>query len=82
MEVKFIKMERIVLEVDDAAARKWRKSSTEIKKRLEKSFEKQIEIVSQIDKEAWFEELLTKARAEAARNGLTEEILQQLLNEK
>ncbi|WP_143075817.1 hypothetical protein [Parafilimonas terrae] len=75
-------MERIVLEVDDAAARKWRKSSTEIKKRLEKSFEKQIEIVSQIDKEAWFEELLTKARAEAARNGLTEEILQQLLNEK
>ncbi|MFT4152874.1 hypothetical protein [Parafilimonas sp.] len=75
-------MERIVLEVDDAAAKKWRKSSNEIKRRLEKNFEKQIEIVSQIDKEARFEELLTKAREEAARNGLTEEILQQLLNEK
>ena len=49
---------------------------------VEKSFQKQIEIVSQSDKEAQFEELLNKAREEAAKNGLTEEILQQLLNEK
>lgn len=75
-------MERIILEIDDAAAKKWRKSSAEIKRRLQKSFEKQIEIISQSDKEERFEELLDKAREEAARNGLTEEILQQLLNEK
>jgi len=75
-------MERIVIEVDEATAKKWRKASPEIKNRLEKSFEKQIEIVSQSDKEAQFEELLKKARKEAAKNGLTEEILQQLLNEE
>jgi len=75
-------MERIVIEVDDATAKKWRKASPAIKNRLEKSFEKQIEIVSQSDKEAQFEELLKKAREEAAKNGLTEEILQQLLNEE
>ena len=75
-------MERIILEVDDAVAKKWRRSSDEIRRRLEKSFEKQIEIVSQSEKEARFEKLLTKAREEAAGNGLTEEILQQLLNEK
>ncbi len=75
-------MERIVLEVDEATAKKWRKASPKIKNRLEKSFEKQIEIVSQSDKETQFEELLKKAREEAAKNGLTEEILQQLLNEE
>ena len=75
-------MERIVIEVDEATAKKWRKVSPKIKNRLEKSFEKQIEIVSQSDKEAQFEELLKKAREEAAKNGLTEEILQQLLNEE
>lgn len=74
-------MERIVIEVADATAKKWRKVSLQIKSRLEKSFEKQIEIVSQSDKESQFEELLKKAREEAARNGLTEEILQHLLNE-
>ena len=75
-------MERIVLEVDEATAKKWRKASPKIKNLLEKSFEKQIEIVSQSDKEAQFEELLKKAREETAKNGLTEEILQQLLNEE
>ena len=75
-------MERIVIEVDEATAKKWRKVSPKVKNRLEKSFQKQIEIVSQSDKEAQFEELLNKAREEAAKNGLTEEILQQLLNER
>lgn len=75
-------MERIVIEVDEATAKKWRKVSPKIKNQLEKSFEKQIDIVSQSDKEAHFEELLKSARKEAAKNGLTEEILQQLLNEE
>jgi len=75
-------MERIVIEVDDATAKKWRKTSPQIKNKLEKLFEKQIEIVAERDKETQFEELLDKARREAAKNGLTEEILEQLLNEK
>lgn len=75
-------MERIILEGDVATAKKWRKASPEIKSRLEKSFKRQIEIVSQNDKEAQFEELLSRARKEATKNGLTEEILQQLLHEE
>ncbi len=62
--------------------KKWRNVSPKNKSRLEQSFEKQIDIVSQGDQEAQFEELLKKAMQEAAKNGLTEEILKQLLNEE
>lgn len=75
-------MERIVIEVNEATAKKWRDVSPEIKSHFEKSFEKQIDDFSQRVKEANFEKLLNKAREEAANNGLTEEILQQLLNEE
>ena len=75
-------MERIVLEVDEATAKKWKKTSPEIKNRLEKSFEKQIEIISQSDKEDEFFALLDKISDEAVKNGLTEEILEKLLNEE
>ena len=73
-------MERIVIEVDEATAMKWRKVPARLKTRLQKSFEKQIDLISQSDKESRFENLLKMAREESAKNGLTEEILQQLLN--
>ncbi len=75
-------MERIIIDVDDATAKKWLDVPPKIKSRLEKSFEKQIEIISQSVRESQFEDLLKKAREEAEKNGLTEEILQQLLNEE
>lgn len=75
-------MERIVIEVDDAAAKKWQDVSPEIKSGLGKNFQNLIEIISREIKVAHFESLLDKASDEAARNGLTEEILQQLLNEE
>ena len=75
-------MERIVIEVDDATAKKWRNVSSNIRSQLEKSFEKQIEIVSDKAKDAHFEILLNKAREEAANTGLTEAVLQRLLNEE
>ncbi len=75
-------MERIVIEVADATAKKWRDVSPKIKSQLEKSFETQIEIISQGIKEAEFKSLLDKVSEEAAKNGLTEEILQKLLNEE
>jgi uncharacterized protein YeaO (DUF488 family) len=76
------KMERIVIEVADATAKKWRDVSPKIKNHLEKSFAQQIEDVLQKVKEHNFETLLKKAREEAAKNGLSEEVLQQLLNEE
>ncbi len=75
-------MERIVIEVADATAKKWRDVPQGIKSQLEKSFEGQINILSQGIKEAEFKSLLDKVSDEAAKNGLTEEILQQLLNEE
>lgn len=113
-------MERIVIEVDDVTAKKWRLSSQKSRNRvsqqvniiLAKEFadskedflqyldelrstmkerglteEKVNEILNEDDisyeiKAAHFESLLHKASDEAARNGLTEEILQQLLNEE
>jgi len=75
-------MERIVIEVDDATAKKWQNVSPKIKSELEKSFERQIDGLSEKMKEANFENLLKTVREEAAKNGLTEEILQQLLNEE
>jgi len=76
------KMERIVIEVDAVTAKKWRNVSPKIKSQLERSFEKQIEIVSQGVKEDEFKFLLDKISDEAVKNGLTEEVLQQLLNEE
>ncbi len=75
-------MERIVIEVADSTAKTWQNVSPKLKSQLEKSFEGQINILSQGIKDAEFKSLLDKVSAEAAKNGLTEEILQQLLNEK
>ena len=75
-------MERIVFEVDDATAKKWDEIPSKIKTQLGESFERQIEILSQGIKEAEFKSLLDEVSEEAAKNGLTEEILQQLLNEE
>ena len=47
-------MERIVIEVNDATAKKWEEVSPKIKSQLGKNFEDQIDIISQISKEAQF----------------------------
>ena len=75
-------MERIVIEVEDSVAKNWQRISPEIKSSLEKVIEKQIKELSNKAKESNFEALLRKASDEAAQNGLTEEILQRLLNEE
>ena len=75
-------MERIVIEVDEATAKKWQESSSEIKKGIGNSFEILFDQVARETKIAEFEALLDKASDEAERNGLTEEILQKLLNEE
>lgn len=75
-------MERIVIELDDTTAKEWRDASPKIKNQMKKNFKEQIQMVSQGIREARFEALLDRASDEAAKNGLTEEILQKLLNEE
>jgi hypothetical protein len=75
-------MQQIVIEVSDATAKKWNESSSKIKGQLEKNIEKQIDILSRGVKEDKFFALLDKISDEAVKNGLTEEILEKLLNEE
>lgn len=64
----------------EETAKKWEAISPKGKERLQESIQQLIDSVSQKSKED-FEALLEKIRDQAARNGLTEEILQKLLNE-
>ena len=75
-------MERIVLEVDELTAKAWRNTSSKLRSQIGKSVEQMISESLSKAKEINFELLLQDARKEAADNGLTEEILQQLLDEE
>lgn len=75
-------MERIIIEVDDETAKTWKDVSPKIKGQIEKNIEKQIAILSRGVKEDEFFDLLDKISEEAVKNGLTEEILEKLLNEE
>ncbi len=75
-------MERIVLEVGDNLGKAWRNTSPKLRTQIGKNLELLIADSLSKTKEANFELLLQDARKEAAANGLTEEILAQLLNEE
>jgi hypothetical protein len=74
-------MERIVLEVDDQTAKAWRNTSAKLREQIGKNLELVLNDSLNKSKEANFELLLQEIRIEAAKNGLTEEILAQLLND-
>ena len=74
-------MGSIIIEVDEVTAKKWQEVSPKIKNRLKKNFKEQMAILSRGVKEEEFFDLLDKISDEAVRNGLTEEILEKLLNE-
>lgn len=71
-------MERIVLEVDDYLAKAWKNSPKDLKE----EYESKITDLLRELKEKEFDLLLDNARKTAQENGLTEEILNKLLNEK
>lgn len=75
-------MERIVIEVADATVKNWETVPPKLKSQLQKNFEGQIEVVAQGIRDAEFKSLLDKIGEEARKNGLTEEILQQLLKDE
>lgn len=73
-------MERIVIEVDESSAKKWRYSSLEKKELLAKSIEVLIDkVYSKTEDGFW--EFVDKLSQKAAERGLTEEELERILNE-
>jgi hypothetical protein len=74
-------MDRIVVEVDDIAARKWRYASEEKKLELNNAINRIIKKAFDKNDES-FEQFLYNVSKTAEANGLTEEILNKLLNEE
>ncbi|GAC1306711.1 MAG: hypothetical protein NVSMB24_17420 [Mucilaginibacter sp.] len=75
-------MERIVLEVNDQTAKAWRNTSAKLRSQIGKNLEQILTDSLSKTREANFELLLQEARKEAAKNGLTEEVLAALLNDE
>ena len=77
-------MSTILIETNDESVAKWQRLSPKTKERLEKIFEQQIDILSNDDdiRRADFKSLLDRVGDKAVANGLTEEILQQLLQDE
>ncbi|TSD64528.1 hypothetical protein FFF34_011490 [Inquilinus sp. KBS0705] len=73
-------MDRIILEVDDVAARKWRYSTREKKAELTSTINQILNKALDKSDEGFFT-LLDRIGKEAETNGLTEEVLNKLLNE-
>lgn len=72
-------MDRIVLQVEDSVARAWRTYNPERKAEIEKLLEARImDNVRETEKEAFLKHLEI-GRRQAAANGLTPEILDELL---
>lgn len=74
-------MERIVIEVNTLAARQWKVFSSEKKKAIEKSLEKYINTSFADDKDTFWQ-FVERISKKASENGLTEEKLNQILNEE
>ena len=74
-------MERILLEVNEQTAKAWRNTSAKLREQIGKNLELVLNDSLTKSKEANFELLLKEIRNEAAKNGLTEEVLAQLLND-
>lgn len=74
-------METIKIKVTEKTAREWEQASPKLRANLEKRFKKQIEGQLYKSKIANLEKVMDQIAKEAEANGLTEEILQEILSE-
>ena len=72
-------MERIVLEVDDATAKKWQIASSKFKKVISEKFASDVDFVIETYKDENFSEALDEIGERLAKRGLTEEIVNEIL---
>ena len=70
------------IRLDEKTGERWQKVNPKIRERAEKSFKKQIEAILKKTSDSDFDTILREIREEAAKNGLTPEILQEILNEE
>lgn len=74
-------MERIVLEVDDQVAKNWRYSSEKRRQEVNSTINKMLEIAFKRKEDADFIQFIKEVQDKAVERGLTEDILNDILNE-
>jgi ferritin len=74
-------MERIVLEVDDQVAKSWKYSSEKKRREVNNTINKMLEIAFKRKEDADFIQFIKEVQDKAAERGLTEDILNDILNE-
>jgi hypothetical protein len=74
-------MERIVLEVDDQVAKNWRYSSEKKRQQVNDTINKVLQIAFKRKEDADFIQFVKEIQDKAAERGLTEDILNNILNE-
>lgn len=75
-------MERIVLEVDDAVAKNWRYSSEKKRQQVNDTINKMLQIAFKEKEESDFTQFIKEVQDKAAERGLTQEILNDILNDR
>ena len=73
-------MERIVIEVDEATAKRWQRSSSKFKKIISEKFASDMDFVTKNYKNEDFSAALDEIGERLAQRGLTEEIVNEILN--
>ena len=74
-------MERIVIEVADATAKKWRLSSRQLRDRISQEINIRLAKELMVDSKEEFKKFLNEAGETMKERGLTEDILQDILKE-
>lgn len=74
-------MERIILEVDDQVAKSWKYSSEKKRREVNDTINKLLQIVFGRKEEVDFIQFVKEVQDKAAERGLTEDILNDILNE-
>jgi len=74
-------MERIILEVDDQVAKNWRYSSEGKRRQVNNTINKMLQIAFNRKEDTDFIQFIKEVQEKAAERGLTEDILNDILNE-
>jgi hypothetical protein len=74
-------MERIILEVDDQVAKNWRYSSEKKRQEVNNTVNKMLEIAFKRKEDDDFIQFIKGVQDKASERGLTEDILNDILNE-
>ncbi len=74
-------MERIILEVDDQVAKNWRYSSEKKRKEVNSTINKMLQSAFKRKGDDDFIQFIKEVQDKAAERGLTEDILNDILNE-